>query len=64
MVAWFGALGMLVAALNVVALRVVRPEEVPGHVRLRIAWWTAHNSAFLGFSALLAIAGLIGIVVT
>ena len=61
MVAWFGALGMLVAALNAVALRVVRPDEVPGYVRCRIQWWSAHNAAFLVCSALAAAAGLIGL---
>jgi len=61
MVVWFGALGMLVAALNVVALRVVRPDEVPGYVRCRIEWWSAHTSAFLAGSALLALAGLCGL---
>jgi hypothetical protein len=61
MVVWFGALGMIVAALNIVALRIVRPDEVPGYVRCRIEWWSAHNSTFLLGSALLALAGLVGL---
>jgi hypothetical protein len=54
-VAWFGALGPVLAALNVVALKVVRPDEVPGHVLVR---WTAHNPAFMAGSAVLGAAGL------
>ncbi|MFF5288805.1 hypothetical protein [Paractinoplanes globisporus] len=61
LVVWFGALGMIVAALNVVALRVVRPDEVPGYVRCRIEWWSAHNSAFLLGSVGLAVVGLVGL---
>ncbi len=59
MVAWFGVLGIVVAALNVVALRLVRGAEVPGCVECRIRWWSAHNSAFLLVSAGVAAAGLI-----
>ncbi|MCU7724372.1 hypothetical protein ODJ79_11650 [Actinoplanes sp. KI2] len=57
-IAWFGALGLVLAALNVVALKVVRPDEVPGYVLVRIRWWTAHNPAFMLASALLGAAGL------
>jgi len=58
MVAGFGAIGVAIAALNIVALRVVPVDEVPSCVRGRIAWWGAHNSAFLLISAVLAVAGL------
>jgi hypothetical protein len=58
MVAGFGAIGVAIAALNIVALRVVRVDEVPSCVRGRILWWGAHNSAFLLISAVLAVAGL------
>lgn len=59
--AGLGALGLLVGALNLVALRVVRADEVPGYVRCRIRWWTAHNSTFLLASAAFTAAGLIGL---
>ncbi|GIF22981.1 hypothetical protein BJ973_000661 [Actinoplanes tereljensis] len=62
-VAWFGALGLVVAGLVVVALKVVQPEEVPGYVRVRIRWWTAHNPAFMVGSAVLGAVGLVGLVV-
>jgi hypothetical protein len=57
-VAWFGALGLVLAALNVVALKLVRPDDVPGYVLVRIRWWTAHNPAFMLGSAILGAAGL------
>ena len=53
-----GVLGVITAALNVVALRVVRVDEVPGCVQARIRWWGAHNAAFLMISAAAAAAGL------
>ncbi|WP_030437534.1 hypothetical protein [Actinoplanes subtropicus] len=62
-VAWFGALGLVLAGLNVIALKVVRPDDVPGHVRVRIRWWTAHNPAFLAGSAVLGAAGLAWLVI-
>jgi hypothetical protein len=40
-VAWFGVLGLVLVALNVVALKVVRPDDVPGYVPVRIRWWAA-----------------------
>jgi hypothetical protein len=61
MVAWFGALGMVVAVLSVVALRVVRFDEMPGHVRCRIRWWSAHHAGFLLASAVLTAAGLVAL---
>jgi hypothetical protein len=54
----FGALGIITAALNIVSLRVVRVDEVPGCVQSRIRWWSAHNSAFLLISAAVTAAGL------
>jgi hypothetical protein len=54
-----GLLGLVTATLNVVALRVVRVDEVPGCVRARIRWWGAHNPAFLVISAAVTTAGLI-----
>ena len=57
-VAWFGALGLVLAGLNVVALKVVRPDDVPGYVRVRIRWWTAHNPALMVGSTVLGAAGL------
>jgi hypothetical protein len=62
MVAGFGVLGVVVAALNLVALRVVRVDEVPNCVQGRIRWWGAHNSAFLVISAVVTAAGLAGLV--
>jgi hypothetical protein len=56
--AGLGTIGVLTAALNVVALRLVRVDEVPGCVRARIRWWSAHNPAFLLVSAIVAAAGL------
>ena len=53
-----GVLGVITAALNVVALRVVRIDEVPGCAQARIRWWGAHNAAFLMISAAVSAAGL------
>jgi hypothetical protein len=47
----FGALGLGTALLNVLALRVVPADEVPGWVQVRIRWWRAHNGTFLVSSA-------------
>jgi hypothetical protein len=58
MVAWFGGLGMVVAVLNIVALRVVRLDEVPGYLRSRIRWWSNHNWPLFLISLLIGIAGL------
>ncbi|WP_203713899.1 hypothetical protein [Asanoa siamensis] len=58
-VAGFGALGLLTGVLNVVALRAVRIDEVPGCVQPRIRWWCAHNPAFLRVSAAVTVAGLV-----
>jgi hypothetical protein len=57
-VAWFGTLGAVTAALNVVALRVVDADEVPGWLQVRIRWWRRHNPAFLVVSVLATVAGL------
>lgn len=62
--AGIGALGLVTAALNVVALRVVRVDEVPGCVEARIRWWSAHNPAFFVVSAVLTALGLAGIAAT
>jgi hypothetical protein len=62
--AGFGALGLLTASLNVVALRVVRVDEVPGCLAARIRWWSVHNSAFFVVSAVLTAFGLAGLVAT
>jgi hypothetical protein len=56
--AGIGALCLTVAVLNIVALRAVRVDEVPGCMRRRILWWGAHNSAFLVASAALTAIGL------
>jgi hypothetical protein len=56
--AGLGALGLATAMLNVVALRVVRPDEVPIWLQARIRWWSTHNPAFLLLSAVLTGAGL------
>jgi hypothetical protein len=53
-----GAVGVATGALNLVALRVVRLDEVPGCVQPRIRWWSAHNPAFLVISAVLTVVGL------
>jgi hypothetical protein len=58
-VAGLGALGVVTAALNVVALRVVRVDDVPGCVRPRILWWSAHNPAFLALSAAVTVIALV-----
>jgi hypothetical protein len=58
MVAGLGVLGVVVAALNLVALRVVRVDEVPSCVQGRIRWWSTHNSAFLLISAVVGGVGL------
>ena len=60
-VAGFGALGLVTALLNVVSLRVVRVDDVPGCVQGRIRWWGVHNPAFLTVSAVVTVAGLIGL---
>jgi hypothetical protein len=57
-VAWLGALGVGTAACTIVALRLVRADEVPGWVQARIRFWTAHNPAFLLVSAAVTVAGL------
>jgi hypothetical protein len=59
-VATVGALSLVIALLNIVALRAVRVDELPGCVQGRIRWWGAHNSAFLVLSAVLTAAGLAG----
>ena len=56
--AGLGAIGVLTAGLNMVALRLVRVDEVPGCVRSRIRWCSAHNAAFLLVSAVVAAVGL------
>jgi hypothetical protein len=56
--AWLGALCLATAAVTVVALRLVRADEVPGWVRARIRFWTAYNPAFLVAGALVTTAGL------
>jgi hypothetical protein len=61
-VAGFGALGVVTAMLNLVSLRVVRLDQVPGCVQGRIRWWSIHNSAFLVASAVVTALGVAGIV--
>lgn len=56
--AWFGALGVITASLNVFALHVVCEDEVPGWLQTRILWWRRHNPAFLMVSVLVTGAGL------
>ena len=58
-VAGLGALGVVTAVCNLVALRVVRVDEVPGCVQGRIRWWSAHNPAFLVGSAVVMAVGLL-----
>jgi hypothetical protein len=58
MFALFGALGLVLASCNVVALRVVRPDDVPAYLRGRIRFWAAHNSTFMAGSAVLGAAAL------
>ena len=58
-VAGLGALGVLTGALNLVALRVVRIDEVPGCVQARIRWWSSHNPVFLLTSVAVTVAGLV-----
>jgi hypothetical protein len=54
----FGLLGVITASLNLVALRVVRVDEIPGCARARIRWWGAHNAAFFLISVVVTAAGL------
>lgn len=63
LVAGLGVAGMVLAALTVVALRVVRPDECPAYVRGRIRWWSAHHTAFLAMSTVIAVAGLAALAV-
>ena len=56
--AWLGAIGVGTAMLNLVALRVVRVDEVPGWVQVRVRWWSAHNLAFLAVSVVVMAVGL------
>ena len=56
--AGLGAIGVGTAMVNLVALRVVRVDEVPGWVQVRVRWWSAHNLAFLVFSAVVMAVGL------
>jgi hypothetical protein len=63
-VAGLGALGVITATLNLVALRVVRVDEVPGCVQARIRWWSAHNSTFLVVSVVVTVVGLAILVAT
>jgi hypothetical protein len=53
-----GALGLGTALVNVIALRVVRADEVPGWAQVRIRWWNEHNPAFLAVSAVVMVVGL------
>lgn len=62
-VAGLGALGLLTGVLNLLALRVVRVDEVPGCVQARIRWWSDHNPAFLLTSAAVTAAGLVMMIV-
>jgi hypothetical protein len=57
-VAGLGAVGIVTAVLNLVALRVVRVDEVPGCVQGRIRWWSAHNPALLVVSVMVTVVGL------
>jgi hypothetical protein len=63
-VAALGALGVLVAVVNMLSLRVVRVDDVPVCVRSRIRWWSAHNPAFGAASLLVLIAAAIGAALT
>lgn len=58
-VAGLSALGVVTAGLNLVALRLVRVDEVPGCVQARVRWWSAHNTAFLVISAAVMVVGLV-----
>ncbi len=63
-VAALGALGVMVAVVNMLSLRVVPLDDVPVCVRPRIRWWSTHNPAFGAGSLLVLIAGLIGVAIT
>jgi hypothetical protein len=58
MLARFGIIGIAVAVVNAVALRVVRIEEVPRRAQGRIRWWSLHNRAFLFGSTALTLISL------
>lgn len=53
-----GTLGVGTALLTIVALRLVRVDEVPGWVQVRIRWWHAHHTTFLVTSAAILAIGL------
>jgi hypothetical protein len=61
-VAGFGALALVVAVINVLALRVVEVEDVPACVQGRIRWWGAHNAAFLVGSTAVTAVGTITLI--
>jgi hypothetical protein len=56
--AGLGALGLATAGLNLIALRVVRVDEVPVGCQARIRWWSTHNPAFLVVTAVVTALGL------
>jgi hypothetical protein len=58
MLAWFGVLGLGIAALNIFALRAVHVDDVPHCAQARIRWWGAHNTAFLLCCAALTVLSL------
>ncbi|MBL7255653.1 hypothetical protein [Paractinoplanes lichenicola] len=57
-VTWFGVLGMIVTALAVVAVRLVRAQDVPAYVQGRARWWAAHNVGFLVASLVVTVGGI------
>ncbi|WP_433220862.1 hypothetical protein ACQP00_18975 [Dactylosporangium sp. CS-047395] len=54
-----GGVGVVTAVLNAVALRLVRVDEVPGWLQVRISWWRAHNRTLLLLSAVTAGVGVV-----
>lgn len=64
LMAGLGALGLGTAIVNVIALRLVRIDEVPDWVQVRIRWWSAHNPAFLTTSAAIMVVGLVALAPT
>jgi hypothetical protein len=53
-----GAIGLLAAAVNLLALRGITIEDVPGCVRARVRWWGTHTPAVLFVSGTLTLVSL------
>jgi hypothetical protein len=57
-----GAIGLLAATANLLALRGLSIEEAPGCLRARLRWWGAHTPAVLVASGALTLVSLLVLV--